>query len=119
MSGSATAVNQVRAAAGDVYGTSATGRRDCRRPCVVRPPTQASAGARNGGVLSANWFALVAGWSLRRAFRCREYSCFLSIGISREFVGWSVSIGSDAHLEFTSAIAPTLREADLFGEIDQ
>jgi hypothetical protein len=43
----------------------------------------------------------------------------LSIGISREFVGWSVSVGSDAHLEFTSAIAPTLREADLFGEIDQ
>jgi hypothetical protein len=67
------------------------------------------------GSIPASWFASVAGWMLRSAFRRREYTSLISVGVRRECLGWSVAVGADQSGELTAVIAPVVRDADLFG----
>lgn len=75
------------------------------------------AGVARGAVLPANWFAFLASWALRSAFRRREYTSLITLGVRRECLGWSVTVDADQDVELTTALTPLLRETDTFGDL--
>lgn len=77
----------------------------------------AKGGSPPDGLVPADWFARVAAWTLRRAFRRNEYVALVTIAARREFPGWEVDVGPEHLIAASAAVRPTIRETDLIGEL--
>ena len=69
-------------------------------------------------VLSPKWFAFVVRASLSHACRRSEYVTLVTIRASREYVGSTIDVGAQALTEVADIIDPTIRAADMVGQLD-
>ena len=69
-------------------------------------------------VLSPKWFAFVVRASLSHACRHADYLTLVTIRASREFVGSTIEVGAQALAEIADIIDPTIRAADIVGELE-
>lgn len=69
-------------------------------------------------VLSPRWFAFVLRAALSHACRHADYVTLVTIRASREYVGSTIDVGAQALTEIADIIDPTIRAADMVGELE-
>src|SRR3954466_1712621 len=69
-------------------------------------------------VLSWKWFAFIVRAALSHASRHAEYVTLVTIRVSREYVGSTIDVGAQALREIADVIDPTIRAADIVGELE-
>lgn len=69
-------------------------------------------------VLTPKWFAFVVGAALSHACRHADYLTLVTIRASREYVGSTIDVGAQALTEVADIIDPTIRAADMVGELE-
>src|SRR5262249_31123606 len=68
--------------------------------------------------LSVKRVAFVLGWALRLSTRYQNFFTLVTVGVSREHLGFTVDFGSQALAELAGVIRPTIRQTDLIGELE-
>ena len=69
-------------------------------------------------VLSPKWFAFIVRAALSHACRHADYVTLVTIRASREFVGSTIDVGPQVMTEIADIIDPTIRAADMVGELE-
>ena len=69
-------------------------------------------------VLSPKWFAIVVRAALSHACRHADYVTLVTIRASREYVGSTIDVGAQALTGIADIIDPTIRAADMLGELE-
>ena len=69
-------------------------------------------------VLPREWFGFILHRALRQALRYTDYLTLVTIRATREHDGWTVDVGSPTLSDIADVVAPTIRETDVIGELD-
>jgi hypothetical protein len=69
-------------------------------------------------ILTPKWFAFVVRAALSHACRHADYLTLVTIRASREYVGSTIDVGAQALTEVADIIDPTIRAADMVGQLD-